>query len=190
MNYAAFPLDLVVLPDELVALHLFEERYLQLYENHKDGKAFAIVYENEKSRSNFASMVKIDKTANHFPDGTVDVIVKGLGAINILHFNEKDTLLLYPTIVGDQAQQKGLVAEDLKSIFGNYLKLINKKQPTDPNFNLFYIANRLELDAQHKKGLMSLLKDREMNYFLINQIRLMSRCLELEVKLKQKFHLN
>ena len=57
--FAVFPLNIVVLPGEEVALHLFEARYKQLYADFKSGKEFAIVFSSKSEMADFGTLVYI-----------------------------------------------------------------------------------------------------------------------------------
>jgi len=187
---AAFPLELVLLPNEQQALHLFEGRYRQLYEHHKNGEPFVIVYQSSGKLSAYGSLVKIDQTAEIYPDGTIDVIIKGIAAFAIHNFEEKGKKTLYPIVKGEKILPDGKADQTLKSIFNTYLSKMCKKPPINKEFDLFYIAQRLNLDNIQKKKLMLMIENQKMNRYLLNQIKLVSSCLEQEEKLKQKFHLN
>lgn len=187
---AAFPLELVLLPNEQQALHLFEERYRQLYEHHKNGEAFVIVYQCAGKRSAYGSLVKIEKTAELYPDGTIDVIIKGLAAFAIHNFEDNEENTLYPLVDGEKIELNGKVNQTLRDAFNSYLSKMCKKAPINKEVDLFYIAQRLNLDTLHKRELILSMENPEMNRYLFNQIKLVSCCLEQEEKLKQKFHLN
>src|SRR5690606_17516001 len=72
-----FPLNVTVLPDEAIALHIFEPRYRQLFEDCQQEKQFGIVFINDKIISPCGTAVHIDQIVNVFPDGSCDIIVKG-----------------------------------------------------------------------------------------------------------------
>ncbi|MEQ8909916.1 MAG: LON peptidase substrate-binding domain-containing protein [Vicingaceae bacterium] len=188
--YAVFPLNIVVLPNESVALHLFEPRYRQLFRDYKEGEEFAIVYKDKAGLADFGTLVYIEKVVNEFPDETVDVIVKGSSIIKVKEFHETYPDKLYSGIEAEEIDHSHDAKDNLKALFKLYLeavgKRINKNQPLD----LFYIANRLELDAETKNELISLNSSAEINCFLMNQIRFLEKIREQESLLQSKFHLN
>lgn len=188
--YAVFPLGIVVLPGESVALHLFEPRYKQLFKDFKDGSEFAIVHKDRRGRSNFGTLVYIDKVINEYPDETVDVIVKGSSIIRVNEFIERFPKKLYSAVKADVVDAKWKISDNLHSKFCHYLNKMDKQIARSATIDLFYIANRLELDAESKNQLIQQKSEADANCFLINQINLMDRLKEQEELLQQKFHLN
>lgn len=188
--YAVFPLGIVVLPGESVALHLFEPRYKQLFKDFKDGSEFAIVHKDRKGLSNFGTLVYIDKVINEYPDETVDIIVKGASIIQVDKFIDTYPNKLYAAVEGTILQSNWNASSNLKVKFEGYLNKMDKKIARSATVDLFYIANRLELDAESKNELLQQKSEAEANCFIINQISLMERLKEQEDLLQQKFHLN
>lgn len=188
--YAVFPLGIVVLPGESVALHLFEPRYKQLFEDFKNGNEFVIVHKDRKGLSNFGSLVYIDKVINEYPDETVDVIVKGTAIVQINNFIERYPEKLYSGIEATQKNTDWKASASLIKKFECFLNSIDKQIARSATIDLFYIANRLELDAESKNELIQQKNEADANCYLINQINLMERLREQEELLQQKFHLN
>lgn len=188
--YAVFPLEIVVLPGESVALHLFEPRYKQLFKDFKDGSEFAIVYKDRKGLSSYGSLVYFEKVINEYPDETVDVIVKGSSIVLVEKFFELFPGKLYSAIEASPVQCNWKASPNLVDKFKAFLCRIDKQIAKSASIDLFYIANRLELDAESKNELMQQKSESEANCFLFNQINLMERLSEQEELLQQKFHLN
>lgn len=188
--YAVFPLNIVVLPNESVALHLFEPRYRQLFKDHKEGEEFAIVFKDKKGVANFGTLVYIDQIVNEFPDETVDVIVKGSSTFKVQKMYDTFPDKLYSGIEIEELNFTHEAREDLKTLFVSYISSIGKKINRNISLDIFYIANRLELDAETKNEFISLSSNAEMNCFLLNQIRFLTKIREQEGLLQQKFHLN
>jgi len=188
--YAVFPLNIVVLPEECVALHLFEPRYRQLFKDHKEGQEFVILNQAKGKRSEYGTLVYIDKIVNEFPDETVDVIVKGNSIVKINEFFDLYPGKLYSGVELDILELDNTASEDLQEEFEKYLQSINKRMIKDQNHSLFYIANRLELDTPTKKELVQLHNSTKINSFLLNQIKLIEKIKEQEDLLDMNFHLN
>lgn len=190
---AAFPLDLVLLPNELVALHLYEERYLQLVEDYQNGSPFIIVYKDADKITNYGSLVKIDQLAERFPDGTMDIIIKGINGVIIDKFYEvMEGDKLYPFVEGNVIYRNGDISPKVKDAFKICLDKMGKSiaSKKEEKMDLFYIAHRIGLDNSHKKEMMLLKDNKEMNAYLYHQIKFIKCCFDQEEKLKSKFHLN
>jgi len=188
--YAVFPLSIVVLPEESVALHLFEPRYRQLFKDYKDGDEFAIVFSDKKGMADYGTLVYIEKIINEFPDETVDLIVKGTSIIKVTNFIENFPDKLYSAVEGEVVNPESKITETLRDVFKGYLENLGKRISPAAPMNLFYIANRLELDSETKNKFISLSSNAEMNCFLLNEIRFLQKIREQEDLLQRKFHLN
>ena len=74
--------------------------------------------------------------------------------------------------------------------FFTYMASIGKKISNPERINLFYIANRIELNLESKLELISLTSNEAINKFLLHEIQMMEKIQEQESWLQQKFHLN
>lgn len=190
MLFAVFPLNIVVLPEESVALHLFEPRYRQLFKDHKEGQEFVILHQSNGVQSSFGTLVYIDKIVNEFPDETVDVIIKGSSIVKIECFQERYHDKLYSAVEAEIMTHENQATKELLNEFTTYISTSPKRMVKEHCHSLFYIANRLELDTTTKKELISLSNNKQMNCFLINQLKVLIKIVEQEELLNQNFHLN
>jgi Lon protease-like protein len=73
-----FPLNMVVFPDSVVPLHIFEPRYRELVNGCiKESKAFGInLVENTKIHP-AGCTVTVDEVIRRYPDGRIDIHVRG-----------------------------------------------------------------------------------------------------------------
>jgi len=73
-----FPLGLVLLPKNLLPLHIFEERYkLMIRECLKEGNEFGIVYFNAADIQTAGCTASIEKVLKHYEDGRLDILTYG-----------------------------------------------------------------------------------------------------------------
>ena len=187
--FAVFPLNIVVLPGEEVALHLFEPRYKQLYADFKSGKEFAIVFNSKKEMSDYGTLVYIKKVINEFPDDTVDLIVQGSQIIKIDSFSQVYPEKLYSGVEAKLVEHETAVCRELYELFNSYLEKFGKrKSKSKPS--VFQLANRIEMPQETKKEFIRQTDNAALNRFLINQIRFDLKVREQEALLNQKFHLN
>ncbi len=78
MKLKLFPLNLVALPSKIIPLHIFEERYKKMInECIEKKKEFGIIYQKKENQSKIGCSVSIEKIINIYPDGRMDVVVKG-----------------------------------------------------------------------------------------------------------------
>ncbi len=188
--FAVFPLNIVVLPEESVALHLFEPRYRQLFKDHKDGGEFVILNQVRGKRAEYGTLVYIDQIVNEFPDETVDVIVKGSSIVKIEKFLDNYPDKLYSAVEVNIQNIDQKISDELLKEFEMFLTTSPKRMVKENCNSIFYIANRLELETSVKDELISLGSNKKMNNFLINQIRMLKKIKEQEDLLNMNFHLN
>lgn len=188
--YAVFPLSIVVLPEESVALHLFEPRYRQLYQDYKDGKPFVILYSGKDGHAEIGSLVFINETIKEFPDGTIDVVVKGIKPIKINNFLELYPNKLYSAVDGETmnvfTEPNDAVIEQAMLYFNS----VKKKMNTNQAISTYSIANMLCLEEEKKQEILGSKSDAEINRFLLNELRLLAKMYLQEMSLNERFFLN
>ena len=73
-----FPLGLVMLPDMLLPLHIFEDRYKQMIlECTGEDKPFGIVLFDGQSIRSVGCMARITKVIKRYDDGRMDIMTRG-----------------------------------------------------------------------------------------------------------------
>lgn len=88
-----FPLNMVVLPEEQVPLHIFENRYKKMVENciNKDSE-FGIVYIKNDVMENIGCSMSIKKVLKKYTSGKYDLICKGDERFKIKKLYKDDEL--------------------------------------------------------------------------------------------------
>jgi Lon protease-like protein len=77
-RFPLFPLGLVLIPRELVPLHIFEERYkLMIGECVEQGTEFGIVWLSDEGLKDVGCSARIDRVLERFDDGRLNVLVEG-----------------------------------------------------------------------------------------------------------------
>jgi ATP-dependent Lon protease len=82
-----FPLPLVVLPGETLALHLYEPRYREMLASclasPRDTGDFVIVYSDGEQTDPVATAVTITRVLDQQPDGRANILVHGLRRVTL-----------------------------------------------------------------------------------------------------------
>ncbi len=81
-----FPLRLVVFPDDVVPLHIFEERYKRLIADVRgggEGKRFGIVLVEERGTAEVGCAVSLERVVREYEDGRLDIVVRGREVIAV-----------------------------------------------------------------------------------------------------------
>ena len=77
-RFPLFPLGLVLLPHELVPLHIFEERYkLMIGECLEEESEFGIVWLSDEGLKEVGCSARIMKVLESFDDGRMNILVEG-----------------------------------------------------------------------------------------------------------------
>ena len=97
-NLPLFPLKLVLLPYEILPLHIFEPRYKQMVKNAIESKQpFGIVLKEEEGVYKKGCRVEVTKVLQKYPNGEYDIIVKGIERFKVLS-TEKDGEMVFGRI--------------------------------------------------------------------------------------------
>jgi ATP-dependent Lon protease len=89
-----FPLQVVLLPNGELPLHIFEERYREMIQEALIAKSeFGVVLANEKGILNTGCTARIDRVMREYPDGRMDILTKGHRRFEIVALNEDRVFL-------------------------------------------------------------------------------------------------
>jgi Lon protease-like protein len=84
-RFPLFPLGLVLIPRELVPLHIFEERYkLMIGECLEQEKEFGIVWLSDDGLKDVGCSARIDRVLERFDDGRLNILVEGTSPFRLL----------------------------------------------------------------------------------------------------------
>src|ERR687890_566460 len=84
-RFPLFPLGLVLIPHELVPLHIFEERYkLMIGECLERDREFGIVWLSDDGLKEIGCSARVSKVLERFDDGRLNVLVEGTTPFRLL----------------------------------------------------------------------------------------------------------
>jgi uncharacterized protein len=186
-----FPLSILPLPGELVPLHIFEPRYRQLLQDAEvHDIQFGVYFSHDVNEKRIGSLMKLESIIKRYPGGETDIIVKCEDIFNMDLLLRTYKSKTYPG--GNVRLWKIMVdtfpGPALYELFLKYLKMRNIGQNLSV-FNLFQIANELNLDTVDRYRFLTLREDNRET-FLLNRIRFQIHLLEREEKSKDIYHLN
>ena len=191
LHIPMFPLAILPLPEELVPLHIFEPRYQQLLQDAEvNDIEFGVYFSHDVNEKKIGSLMKLESIIKRYPGGETDIIVKcqDIFSMDLLLRTYKSKL--YPG--GNVRLWKVMVDtfpnSALYDLFVQYLKLRNIAHNL-AIFNLFQIANELNLDIVDRYRFLTI-RDDKRESFLFNRIKFQIDLLEREEKSKDNYHLN
>src|SRR5438094_380307 len=89
-----FPLDLVLLPHTNLPLHIFEPRYKEMIGDClRNGWEFGMLAVHDQSVTAFGCTASITKVLERFPDGRMNIIVRGQRRFEISELNDPKSYL-------------------------------------------------------------------------------------------------
>ncbi|MBM2813776.1 MAG: peptidase lon domain protein [Ignavibacteria bacterium] len=84
-----FPLGIVLFPESVLPLHIFEDRYKVLIKECIDsGKIFGINLIESSKLHNIGCSAEVAELFQVFDDGKMDILVRGLKRFKVKHFTE------------------------------------------------------------------------------------------------------
>ena len=190
-----FPLNTVIIPGEVRTLHVFEDKYQELVADCISNQAnFGIPYIKGGQISEYGVEVSITKILNQYPDGEIDIEIKGIQPFKILKY----TKILKPKLYGaaNIEEYEEDSASNRYKLFRSFKKFIkqakNQEIPVEnlTNVSVYKVAHLLDLTNDEKLQLIAFdnLKDKED--FLISKIKLYTHALKLEKELRSNFRMN
>lgn len=188
-SIAAFPLSLAVLPGELIPLHLFEERYLQLLADvEHTSKEFVIIYSANGQLADVATIVTIESVANRYENGTSDIIIKGQQLVKVLNFTAKLEERLYPGIDYEILAIDDTIEENTFNSFFEFQD--RKKVPKVVPKSIFELALKINLSQDQKLKLISADSTESRNKLVRSALQFEDRIHHQIELLNGNYHLN
>ncbi|MGY8782024.1 MAG: LON peptidase substrate-binding domain-containing protein [Fidelibacterota bacterium] len=169
-----FPLNLILLPYEVLPLHIFENRYKVMVKNAIDyDTPFGIILNEKKGIYSKGCKVKITKVFKEYENGEYDILVKGMDRFNVIDTNmDGDTIFGEVEFILPDAKPDLLLINKIQDA---YLKVLIKYGVDN---NLDHYMNKkisydflsgIQLPIELKKALIDLDVETERLNF-INQI--------------------
>ncbi len=198
-----FPLNVVLLPEEPLPLHIFEDRYrlmigecLEAKANQHPGQEFGVVLAGEDGMEAVGCSARIVNVTRTYPDGRMDLLTVGRRRFEILYNDEeKSYLRCGVTFFDDEDGEEIPKDEDAGEaieLFRQALQRLRKATDIPVHFPRPYrylsyrIAAGLPLDAEFKQGLLPLRNEAERLGEVVRLMKfLLTRLVEAEVAKKK-----
>jgi Lon protease-like protein len=164
-RFPLFPLGLVLLPQELVPLHIFEERYkVMVGECLDEERDFGIVWLSDGGLKEIGCSARIKRVLERFEDGRLNILVEGadpfrlLRRIEDLPYPAGDVELLDDADEGDAAS--------IERARGRYADLVEQVTDSRPDtdslaeLDAYGMAATLDVTLEAKQQLLELRSER------------------------------
>jgi hypothetical protein len=192
-NIPLFPLGIVVLPGETRFLHIFEERYKNLLEDvEKSVGVFGIPFIRSGSIDGTGSFVKLEKVLSRYPNGELDIAVKGLDIFSTVEYNDEHPKRFYPYGSLELLKRDEIKpSKSLIAAFNKYNRLVLKLDlETLPKPGFYLIANSVGLNDIEKYDLVIRGNAEALNRTMTNHVNLRTLLAMQQSSLQDYYCLN
>lgn len=192
-----FPLNLVMYPEAVYPLHIFEERYKRLI-NHcrSENEGFGIVSKIDTTISTIGCYVELVEVINVFENGSMDILVKGKERFQTvsteLHPHGYIVANIIPYIDDEQYSFPKPIEATTISKFKNILDRtaieFDKRYWNSFNkstFKSYKIAEKSGMNLQQQQSLLSLRSESDRLQFLIKHFEKLEQYLDRTEVLKE-----
>jgi Lon protease-like protein len=165
-----FPLGLVLLPGEVVPLHIFEERYKTLIGERLEEGEFGIVLAEEDSVRECGTTARVVQLIEETDDGRMNILVEGVRRFRIVEvLTPEDPESEYLTAEVEyyrDAEPEGseTLRDAVLELFATMLVLMDVDDPQEPGGEgplSFRIASTVDFGAPLKQELLESLSEEQ-----------------------------
>ncbi len=181
MELPIFELPVVILPGELLPLHIFEERYVRMIGHCLEtAEPFGIVFRDEEGTAHrIGCTARVTEVLERFDDGRMNIVVTGEQPFRVLErFEEAEYPAgeVEPIDRGDEAEDEDSEAADMaRQAFAELVKRVSGDQPPEDldlaAEDAYGIAARVELPVETKQALLEQRSEPERMRMLGNALR-------------------
>jgi Lon protease-like protein len=165
-----FPLGIVLLPGEVIPLHIFEERYKTLIRERLEEGEFGIVLAEEDSVRECGTTARVAQLIEEMEDGRMNILVEGVRRFRIVEvFSPDDSEADYLTAQVDyyrdsEPEGSETLRDAVLQVFARTLELMDVENPHEPSGEgplSFRIAAAVDFGAPLKQELLESLSEEQ-----------------------------
>jgi Lon protease-like protein len=157
-----FPLPLVLLPTEVVPLHIFEERYKEMIglclDEHRD---FGVVWMSESELKDVGCTATVAEVRERLEDGRMNILVRGGAPFRLLERQEHHS---YPAgtveLLDDESSAEPADSGDeARERYADLLETLTEERPEQAALaalSSYEMAATVDIDLDVKQGLLEL----------------------------------
>ena len=165
-QFPLFPLDLVLLPQELVPLHIFEERYKRMVADCLEGDSdFGIVWLSDEGLKEVGCCARITRVLERFEDGRSNILVQGTAPFRLLRRIDE---LPYPAgevaLLDDEEEADPEAAEAARTRYSRLVAEVTDEPPDADelaSLDAYGMAATLDVALEAKQALLELRSEPE-----------------------------
>jgi Lon protease-like protein len=161
-NFPLFPLQLVVLPGEVIPLHIFEDRYkTMITECLANDSEFGVVWLADDGLHETGCACRIERVLEQLEDGSMNLLVRGTRPLRVI---ERERHLAYPAgvvaFLTDTPEKPEAQLTDAAQ--GAYSELVRTATDRSPKpdelkgMGAYAMAATVDFGLEAKQGLLDL----------------------------------
>ena len=195
-DFPLFPLPLVLLPTEVVPLHIFEERYKTMISLCLDERReFGIMWLADDGLKEVGCAAQIAEVLERAPDGRMNILVRGSTPFRLV---ERQEDLVYPAgtiefLQDGAADVESGVGKEARERYADLLEHITDERPDSAalaELSAYEMAASIEMESQLKQGLLELRSEQERLSLLARLFKDGMKRLELAEKIAERARVN
>jgi Lon protease-like protein len=161
-EFPLFPLGLVALPDELIPLHIFEQRYKTMMDEClRDEREFGIVWLADDGLREIGCACEIAEVIERMEDGRVNLVARGTRPFRVL---ERQGHLAYPAgvveFLADLVEDVDAeLSSEAQEAYGELVRRATDRDPTAEELDeltAYGMAATVDFGLDAKQGLLEL----------------------------------
>jgi hypothetical protein len=193
-----FPLNVVVFPQQLLNLHIFEPRYKQLITECKaEGKTFGIPSVFKDSLNEYGSEMELLEISKVHEGGEMDIKTRGLKVFRIMEVLREVPDKLYSAAIVYEMEHLPFDTEVLNPTLVDLVEKLHKLLGTNLNINekfnnplSFELAHYVALNPEEQYRILSATSEKARQWFIIQHLLKLIPALEETEKVKSKVQMN
>jgi Lon protease-like protein len=159
-RFPLFPLGLVLLPTEVVPLHIFEDRYRLMIGNCIDAESeFGIVWMSDDGLREVGCTARVVQVLDRMEDGRMNILAQGNRAFRLLRRVEE---MAYPAgdielLDDDPAEADGALMDEAHERYAELVEHVTGERPESgglADLDAYGMAATIELAAEPKQSLL------------------------------------
>lgn len=161
-DFPLFPLALVVLPSEVVPLHIFEDRYKAMIAHCMENDTeFGVVWLGDDGLREVGCACRVEQIVEELDDGRVNLLARGTTPFRVL---ERQSHLPYPAgiveFVGDRVEAlDASLATNARQAYADLVRRATDRDPDDKELETmgaYEMAATVDFGLDAKQGLLDL----------------------------------
>jgi Lon protease-like protein len=166
-SFPLFPLGIVLLPSELLQLHIFEERYKLMIGQCLDGDSeFGIVWLSDDRLHEIGCTARVTQVLDHFEDGRMNILVSGGRPFRL---DRRIDDLPYPAgdveiIELDADPGEPVLVAEAHEHYADLVERVTDERPDDDtlvDLDAFGMAGTIEFEPSEKQRLLEMASEDE-----------------------------